>query len=80
MKLLLHSVLQRLSGKGGDPVIQLQTAFGGGKTHTLLAVYHLVTAVCPPSQMPGVPALLDDAGLMELPRARMSPNQPGALL
>jgi predicted AAA+ superfamily ATPase len=30
-----------LSGKGGDPVIQLQTAFGGGKTHTMLAVYHL---------------------------------------
>lgn len=84
MKLLLHSVLQRLSGKGGDPVIQLQTAFGGGKTHTLLAVYHLATAACPASQMPGVPALLDEAGLMELPRARMavidgirmSPNQP----
>lgn len=84
MKHLLHSVLERLSGRGGDPVIQLQTAFGGGKTHTLLAVYHLATATCPPSDMPGVPALLDDAGLTELPRARiavidgigMSPNQP----
>ena len=31
MKHLLHSVLQRLAGKGGDPVIQLQTAFGGAK-------------------------------------------------
>ncbi len=84
MKHLLHSVLERLSGRGGDPVIQLQTAFGGGKTHTLLAVYHLAAATCPPSDMPGVPALLDDAGLTELPRARiavidgigMSPNQP----
>ena len=84
MKLLLHSVLQRLSGRGGDPVIQLQTAFGGGKTHTLLAVYHLATATCPVSELPGIPALLDAAGLMELPRARiavidgirMSPNQP----
>ena len=28
-------------GTGGDPVIGLQTAFGGGKTHTMLAVYHL---------------------------------------
>jgi predicted AAA+ superfamily ATPase len=34
-------VAQRLNGKGGEPVIQLQTAFGGGKTHTMLAVYHL---------------------------------------
>lgn len=83
MKQLLLSVLQRLSGKGGEPVIQLQTAFGGGKTHTLLAVYHLATAQCAASDMPGVPALLDDAGLPELPRARMavldgirmSPNQ-----
>jgi predicted AAA+ superfamily ATPase len=41
MRLLLTSVAKRLNGKGGDPVIQLQTAFGGGKTHTLLAVYHL---------------------------------------
>ncbi len=30
MRLLLDSVVRRLSGKGADPVIQLQTAFGGG--------------------------------------------------
>ncbi len=34
MRLLLTQVAQRLNGKGGEPVIQLQTAFGGGKTHT----------------------------------------------
>jgi len=39
---LLTQVSQRLNGKGGEPVIQLQTAFGGGKTHTMLAVYHLL--------------------------------------
>ncbi|HEC33349.1 MAG TPA: ATP-binding protein, partial [Chloroflexi bacterium] len=27
-------------GKGGDPVIQIQTPFGGGKTHALIAMYH----------------------------------------
>ena len=43
MRLLLTQVAQRLCGKGGEPVIQLQTAFGGGKTHTMLAVYHLDT-------------------------------------
>ncbi|WP_211205257.1 ATP-binding protein [Pseudothermotoga thermarum] len=30
----------RLKGKSGDSVIQLQTPFGGGKTHTLIALYH----------------------------------------
>ena len=37
---LLDIVKKRLEGKGGDPVIQLQTPFGGGKTHTLIAMYH----------------------------------------
>ena len=39
---ILENVLSRLSGAKGDPVIQLQTPFGGGKTHALLALYHIV--------------------------------------
>ena len=39
---LLESALRRLSGQpGGDPVIELQTNFGGGKTHSMLALYHV---------------------------------------
>jgi predicted AAA+ superfamily ATPase len=84
MRLLLDSVVKRLAGRGGDPVIQLQTAFGGGKTHTLLAVYHLAKGGVPASDLPGIPAILDAAGVIELPRARIavldgvkaSPNQP----
>lgn len=87
MRLLLDSVVKRLSGKSGDPVIQLQTAFGGGKTHTMLAVYHLVNRAggeALASDLAGVPAILDAAGVTELPRARiavldgikLSPNQP----
>jgi predicted AAA+ superfamily ATPase len=38
---LLQNALKRLNSKGGDPVINLQTNFGGGKTHSLLAIYHL---------------------------------------
>jgi len=84
MALLLDSVVKRLAGKGGDPVIQLQTAFGGGKTHTMLAVYHLASGKVPASEMPGVPNIIDKAGVSELPRARIavldgikaSPNQP----
>lgn len=84
MRLLLDSVVKRLAGKGGDPVIQLQTAFGGGKTHTMLAVYHLASGKVPASEMPGIPNIIDKAGVSELPRARIavldgikaSPNQP----
>jgi hypothetical protein len=72
MRLLLDSVVKRLAGKGGDPVVQLQTAFGGGKTHTLLAVYHLAKGETPASKMQGVPPILDAAGISELPKARVA--------
>jgi predicted AAA+ superfamily ATPase len=84
MRLLLLQVAERLSGKGGEPVIQLQTAFGGGKTHTLLAVYHLATRKAPLKELAGIPELMDRAGLMDLPQAKVAvldgadraPNQP----
>ena len=41
---LLVNTLRRLAGRGGDPVIQTKTGFGGGKTHSLIALYHLVTS------------------------------------
>jgi len=41
MKDLLDGALKRLDGKEGDPVVELQTNFGGGKTHSMLALYHL---------------------------------------
>ncbi len=84
MRLLLDSVVKRLVGRGGDPVIQLQTAFGGGKTHTMLAVYHLAKTEVPASDLQGLAAILDAARIIELPRAHIavldgikaSPNQP----
>src|ERR1039458_2533726 len=72
MGLLLTSVARRLNSQGGDPVIQLQTAFGGGKTHTMLAVYHLAMRKCALKDLPGIPALLDQAKLMDLPKARVA--------
>ena len=41
---LLDRVEKRLKGKGGEPVIQIQTPFGGGKTHALIAMYHRAKA------------------------------------
>lgn len=37
---LMANGIKRLTGAGGDPVVQLQTNFGGGKTHSMLALYH----------------------------------------
>jgi predicted AAA+ superfamily ATPase len=72
MRLLITQVAQRLSGKGGEPVIQLQTAFGGGKTHTLLAVLHLALRKCALSDLQGIPSLVEKAGLMDVPQARVA--------
>lgn len=43
LKNLLEVASKRLNGEGGDPVIQIQTPFGGGKTHSLIALYHAFT-------------------------------------
>ena len=84
MRLLLISVARRLNGLDGDPVIQLQTNFGGGKTHTLLSVYHLATYAGQTSDLEGVSQLLDESKIPSLPKAKiaivdgtnLSPNQP----
>jgi predicted AAA+ superfamily ATPase len=54
---LLIGAAKRLSGAGGDPVVELQTNFGGGKTHSMLALYHMVggTSV---EDLPGLDQLL----------------------
>ena len=69
---LLESVVKRLAGQGGDPVMQLQTAFGGGKTHTMLAVYHVASGRTPARDLMGVPALLDHTGVSALPSGRVA--------
>ena len=69
LKRLLVGGVQRIAGKGGDPVVQLQTNFGGGKTHSMLALYHLFSGVAP-SDLAGVDAVLAEAGVKTLPKAR----------
>ncbi|MBW1973466.1 MAG: ATP-binding protein [Deltaproteobacteria bacterium] len=46
IKNLLEVMEKRLKGEGGDPVIQIQTPFGGGKTHSLIAMYHKADDLC----------------------------------
>lgn len=56
---LIRIAARRLSGGGGDPVIELQTSFGGGKTHSLIALYHLAAGV-PIGRLAGVPEVLEE--------------------
>jgi predicted AAA+ superfamily ATPase len=85
LKLLLVGGVQRISGKGGDPVVQLQTNFGGGKTHSMLALYHLFSGANP-GELAGVDAVLAEAGVKSLPKAKcvvlvgnkISPGNPVA--
>lgn len=69
LKRLLVGGLQRLSGGGGDPVVQLQTNFGGGKTHSMLALYHMVSGRSP-NELIGLDGLMQEAGVSKLPVAR----------
>lgn len=67
LKQLLTGALLRLSGKGGDPVIELQTNFGGGKTHAMLALYHLFFGVSA-LDLPGLEPVFTAAGVSEPPQ------------
>jgi len=70
---LLREMMERLSGKTkSEPVIQLQTPFGGGKTHTLLAMYHLIKSPKDAAKIDTVKALLHGAGLKEVPTASVA--------
>ncbi|WP_407194615.1 DUF499 domain-containing protein [Bradyrhizobium sp. STM 3566] len=66
LRKVLQSAIERLAGKGGDPVIGLQTSFGGGKTHTMLALYHLANAKSPET-LPGLADIFKDAAVATLP-------------
>ena len=69
---LLLQALRRVGGAGGEPVIQLKTAFGGGKTHSLLALYHLLRGRAPLERAPALGTLLREAGLERAPRTRVA--------
>ena len=83
LKRLLTGAVERLSGKGGDPVVQLQTNFGGGKTHSMLALYHLFSGATP-NELAGVEAVLAAAHVKAFPKAnrvvlvgnKISPGNP----
>ena len=67
-------VLRRLSGETVNtaPVMTLITQFGGGKTHTLAALYHLASNGEKAAEYAGVGELLSEAGIKTVPAARVA--------
>ena len=67
-------VLRRLAGRteNSAPVMTLVTQFGGGKTHTLTALFHLAKHGQMLEQDPAIAQLLTAAGLSEVPTARVA--------
>jgi predicted AAA+ superfamily ATPase len=60
---------------GGDPVVQLRTNFGGGKTHSMLALYHLFSGTTV-SELSGMDAIMQETEVAALP----SVNRVGSRL
>lgn len=44
LKDFLTQAANRIAGRAGSPVINLQTTFGGGKTHSMLVLRHVAAA------------------------------------
>ena len=80
---LLKEALLRLTNRGGGPVVELQTNFGGGKTHSMLALYHLFSDV-PANELAGIERILESTGIVSAPRVcraalvgtALNPGQP----
>jgi hypothetical protein len=67
-------VLRRLSGRTDNtsPVLTLITQFGGGKTHTLTALYHLAKNGDAVAGHNGVADLVREAGVGAVPKAKVA--------
>lgn len=69
LKDMLIGAVRRLTVGGGDPVVQLQTNFGGGKTHSMLALYHLFSGIAP-TELAGIDTVMAAAEASQIPTAR----------
>ncbi|MCD6257887.1 ATP-binding protein [Candidatus Aerophobetes bacterium] len=87
LKNIIEIAKARLESRSGDSVIQLQTPFGGGKTHTLIALYHKAkewnirvvvfdgTAVNPKEVKPWEELERQLAGRIEITKGDISPGK-----
>jgi predicted AAA+ superfamily ATPase len=84
LRQLLADAVLRVTGVGGAPVVDLRTTFGGGKTHSMIALYHLLSGVAPADLPADLLGVLGDVGVREVPAVpravlvgtAMKPGQP----
>ena len=72
LKILVRDVFQRLSGRGGKPVIRVQVTYGGGKTHALIALLHLAERGFEFKSHPTVGEFMRFSGVDPLPQTRVA--------
>jgi hypothetical protein len=69
---IIKDVLLVLAGKESSKIIQIQTPFGGGKTHALICLYHLIKLGENASHIGEVRKLLKTIGLTKVPKANVA--------
>lgn len=73
LKRLAADVMQRLAGGNPKAVRQLKLTYGGGKTHTLITLMHLVRDPdALPNDLPAVREFIEHAGGATPPKARIA--------
>lgn len=71
MKLLVRDTLARLSTGSSQPVTVIDTGFGGGKTHSLLLLHHILSNPGIGLDFVRLHGMASDAGIDHIPRARI---------
>ena len=61
---MVRDTVSRMAGGDGPSVTEIQTPFGGGKTHALLTLYHLINS---PTQAMTVSGVQEALGELEMP-------------
>ena len=69
LKELIRGALKRFSGQSAEPIIELQTNFGGGKTHSMLALFHL-TSGTPLHHLLGIEDICKELNISSLEKVR----------
>lgn len=70
---LLQTVIENMGGEpSGNRIQRLQTGFGGGKTHILLAIYHLLNSPEKVENIEAMQSILDESSVDSLPEAEVA--------
>lgn len=71
---LATQVLRRMNGMTLETsaVFNMATQFGGGKTHSLTALYHIATGGQPAAKWKGIETLMSAAGVSSIPQAAVA--------